>query len=213
MCESLRRAAAMQARPGTGWKGEADEPHLRNFRRIKRSIDIGPLVRETRTAETLWSLNTRRQLELPVHRETNSIILRAPDVGWFSTQNVRDVQKCRTMPEASVFPLLMRFLGDFSREQHASLQRAMIVRLRPGGAVYPHVDTGRYYQITDRYHLVLVSPRGSPMVCGTEKVVMHEGELWWFQNKLRHDAYNHAASWRVHVIFDLLPAPLTGMRE
>ena len=34
---------------------------------------------------------------------------------------------------------------------------------------------------------------------------MREGELWWFDNKQVHEAFNDAQAERIHLIFDLLP--------
>jgi aspartyl/asparaginyl beta-hydroxylase (cupin superfamily) len=72
------------------------------------------------------------------------------------------------------------------------------------------VDGGDYYRIRDRYHLVLVSAIGSPMACGDEEAVMREGELWWFDNKKPHEAFNRSDEGRIHLIFDLDP-PVVGV--
>jgi len=178
---------------------------LRNFRRIESAIDTTMVLSELKAAADAWSVNTRRQAEIPVHRETNSIILRTASTGEYHIGGVENVLACQTMPEAASFPCLMQFLTEFSRRQQATLQRVMIVRLKPGGRVYPHSDNGQYYELTNRYHLVLSSSGGSRMSSGNETIVMHEGELWWFQNKLTHHAHNDSNDWRVHVIFDLLP--------
>jgi aspartyl/asparaginyl beta-hydroxylase (cupin superfamily) len=44
------------------------------------------------------------------------------------------------------------------------------------------------------------------MKSGGEACTWNVGELWWFNNKLLHEAYNPGDTWRVHVIFDILPA-------
>jgi aspartyl/asparaginyl beta-hydroxylase (cupin superfamily) len=84
----------------------------------------------------------------------------------------------------------------------------MFAKLKPNGQVYPHVDAGAYYALRHRFHLVIQS-RGSLMKCGGEEVVMNEGELWAFDNKKQHEAFNESADSRIHLIFDLLvDAPL-----
>ena len=42
------------------------------------------------------------------------------------------------------------------------------------------------------------------MNSGGEDVVFHDGELWWFNNKAVHDAFNPSDHGRIHVIFDVL---------
>jgi Aspartyl/Asparaginyl beta-hydroxylase len=178
---------------------------LKNFRRCKAAIDTRPFLAEVAAMETLWFANTGRQSEIPAQRETSSIFLRSADRRACPQQNINDIQECVTTPYAIHCPSIMRFLGDFSRESRASLQRALIVRLKPNGRVYPHIDKGLYYKLRDRYHFVLMSLAGSRLSSGNETVVMQQGEVWWFQNKLIHEAQNDSCDWRVHVIFDLLP--------
>ena len=86
------------------------------------------------------------------------------------------------------------------------MSRATIVRLKPKSQVSRHIDVGSYYLIRDRFHLVLHSSAGSVLMSGGEQVRMQEGELWWFDNKQYHEAYNESDEWRIHYIFDLLPA-------
>ncbi len=76
--------------------------------------------------------------------------------------------------------------------------------------MYPHRDAGDYYRVRDRYHLVLRSPLGSFLRAGDQTVLMREGELWVFNNKIRHTAWNPARVPRIHLIFDLLPRPGGG---
>jgi hypothetical protein len=177
---------------------------LRSFRRVSFGIDVWPFVVEIAANDQLWLQNTWRQDRIAVHRETHTIFLRGVDLRSAHGLDINEVQECFTTREAANFPALMAFLGQFAEQNEASLQRAMIVRLNPGGRVYPHVDHGTYYKVRDRYHLVLVSPGGSELTSGGERVVLGEGELWWFDNKRVHSARNLSADWRVHAIFDLL---------
>src|SRR2546423_13522114 len=119
-------------------------PELRNFRRILAGIDISTLVSELGENYGLWLANTDRQNSIAVQRETNAIFLRVADLRGFPTQNSRDIQGCVTAREAGRFPRLMNFLCRFARARRSELQRAMIVRLKPGGRVYSHTDAGAY---------------------------------------------------------------------
>jgi hypothetical protein len=79
----------------------------------------------------------------------------------------------------------------------------MIVRLKPFGQVYKHYDFGKYYDMRDRFHLVLQSKTGSLLTSGDEAQILKTGELWWFNNSLEHQAFNDSDEWRIHVIFDI----------
>ena len=96
-------------------------------------------------------------------------------------------------------------MTSLADETGSQLSRATIVRLKPQSQVSRHTDAGSYYLIRNRYHLVLYSSAGSVLMSGGEQVRMQAGELWWFDNKQYHEAFNESEEWRIHYIFDLLP--------
>jgi hypothetical protein len=177
---------------------------LSNFRLVSK-VDVKPFLEELDAIPDLWNLDTRRQDTVPVQRETETITLRRlkripPTANSFDGQLVQsDFDTLRH------FPTLYQFLLDFAKAQSGELSRVMIVRLKPNSQVYEHYDAGQYYRIRDRYHLVLRSPEGSILTSDTEAARFREGELWWFNNKLVHEAFNESTESRVHVIFDILP--------
>lgn len=150
-----------------------------------------------------WFVNTARQDQIQVQKETQSIGL-VTNVNIPNINNIynHDITKTNMFDR---YPSLTGFLQSFSDEVGKGwLSRAMIVRLQPGKQVYPHIDMGSYYLFRDRYHLVLDSD-GSRMKVHGEESTWHNGELWWFNNNLNHEAYNDSDKWRIHVIFDVLP--------
>lgn len=141
-----------------------------------------------------------------VQRETLSIPLRSP-----STRLVRHddkfsfhTQLCRPHQFSQEFKITMSFLKQFAKRRNAILSRAMIVKLLPNKQVYPHIDRGEYYEIRDRYHLVL-SSKGSRMLSGEQEETFVTGDLFYFNNHVLHEAHNLSEEDRIHVIFDLLP--------
>ena len=114
------------------------------------------------------------------------------------------------MPAAKHFPRALKFCEDLANRTNGELGRATLVALQPRGRVYPHKDLGDYYRIRDRFHLVLESREGSPLSAEEDVVVMQPGELWVFDNKVRHWAENASDESRIHLIFDILPAPGQG---
>ena len=182
----------------------AEPGKLRHFRHL-RSLDIAPLLAEVEANAECWSYNTRRQERIRVQRETNTIPLRGPARPIPEGIHNNDHHPSEATPLAPRFPTVMGFVEDFARQLGGELGRVNVVRLQPRGQVYRHIDHGEYYRIRDRYHLVLQSPGGSLMEAGSETVRMGAGELWWFDNKQPHEAFNESGDWRVHVIFDVLP--------
>jgi outer membrane protein assembly factor BamB/orotate phosphoribosyltransferase len=177
---------------------------VKYFRLIRSGIDVAPLLEEIERQQHAWGIATGRQDKIRVQRDTNTIFLRAavprPDLP------VNENQEVRLTSLAHLFPRALAFMTGFATEINCQLSRATIVRLKPKSQVYRHIDQGSYYFLRDRFHLVLRSPAGSVLMSGGETVRMQEGELWWFDNKQHHESCNESDEWRIHYIFDLLPA-------
>ena len=187
-----------------------DLPELRNFVRLYAGVDTAPILEEIALNNHRWTEDTSRQ-KINVQRETQTIGLhiRIPEPGL----SIHDMHGTAWGPQAVHFPRTREFLEAFAGKHHGELARAMLVRLKPGGKVYRHIDGGEYFKRRDRYHLVLDSATGSAFSCGDEIVRMRNGELWWFDNKKPHHAINDGISWRVHLIFDLTPQPGKGQGD
>ena len=148
-----------------------------------------------------WLFWTKRQ-QIEAQKETQTIPLVRQSHLDINTTFVQDVEKSELFDK---YPKLTSFLLDFSKnEGRGHLARAMIVRLAPGKQVYTHIDKGLYYLLRDRYHFVLDS-EGSRMKVHEDEIIWQAGQVHWFNNQLRHEAFNDGDKWRIHVIFDVLP--------
>ena len=182
-----------------------------HFTKIDCGVDIQPLLAELDAAPEMWFADTSRQRKIRCQRNTRNIFLRAPRKPLpRGARNANDVHESRIAPAARKFPRALAYCKSIADDLNGTLGRATLVALLPHGRVFPHVDAGAYYRIRDRFHLVLQSPGGSPLTARGESVVMQEGELWAFDNKVRHDARNPTDEPRYHLIFDVLPPPGRG---
>ncbi len=176
---------------------------LRNFELIHPRIGVGGIARELERNPLAWAISTHRQVRVTAQRETESILLRCGEPSS-PDEAVEDAQAVVDGSAAPYFPLTLAWLHATADKLGGELARVLFARLPPGGQVYRHIDHGAYYARRNRYHLVIHSAGGSPMVCGRERVVMQEGELWRFDNKRPHEASNPSDTPRVHLIFDML---------
>lgn len=184
---------------------------MQHFARIAECVDTKPLLAELDAEPDMWLADTSRQRKVRCQRNTLNIFLRAPKKPLPpGAKNANDVHECRLMRAAAKFPRTLALCQSTADEWGAVLGRATLVALLPKSRVYPHIDSGEYYRIRDRLHMVLRSPEGSPLAAGGETAVMREGELWVFNNKVRHSAENPSNEPRIHLIFDLLPPPGRG---
>lgn len=155
--------------------------------------------------EPLWLANQNRQKNIRVQQHTQSIFLRTAIRSPESSTSIDDTHESRKTKVSESMPVAMAALARIAQDLSSKLGRALYARLLPRSVVYRHIDHGEYYAVRNRYHLVLQSSSGSVMQAGDERVIMQEGELWWFDNKAPHDSENPSDEWRVHLIFDLLP--------
>ena len=167
-------------------------------------MDVSAFMKELASYKQPWS--ETRAKAIPLHKDTLAVHLRIAVAN--TVEETLDAQEDKKTDAYAHFPLLTSFLEEFSKKIRGTLARVTIVSLKPDSQVYRHYDAGTYYARRDRYHLVLQSPAGSRMVSGDEECVWHKGELWWFDNKAMHEAFNPSdGAERIHVIFDVLPNP------
>ncbi len=79
--------------------------------------------------------------------------------------------------------------------------RCGFLSLEVGGEVGQHIDEGKYYLTKDRYHLSILGRYRYTV--GGESVDVEPGTLFWFNNKLMHEALNIGDSTRVTFVFDV----------
>ncbi len=179
---------------------------MKNFKLCQTEVNIEPILDELKRNHETWRLNTQRQQNIAVQRHTESIFLRS---GHQTDKSVRteNEQKVKDAPAAPLFPRTISWLNQTATLLDGELSRVLFAKLQPRTQVYRHIDHGEYYARRDRYHLVLQSSGGSQLIAGDEEVHMKERELWWFDNKKPHEAFNHSDDHRIHLIFDILPTP------
>lgn len=176
---------------------------MRYFQRLATGIDVSPMLAEIRTHRARWYEHQVRRETVPVQAQTNDIALRlGTSPRGTALEESHAVRESANWP---LFPAATAFLEKVATTESGELARAQLVRLKPQGRVLRHIDHGAYYACRDRYHLVLHSVEGSDMRAGDEHVVLRPGELWCFDNRVEHEAWNRSADWRIHLIFDLRP--------
>jgi hypothetical protein len=124
------------------------------FRKIDR-IDCSEIRCELAAQPEAWGYNRTRQSTLPVQRETESINIRRAARSDLSVVAQRDIHLVEDDPLAAQFPRTLAVALALAESQGGVLSRARLVRLRPGGRVYAHLDQGEYYRVRDRYHLFI----------------------------------------------------------
>lgn len=106
--------------------------------------------------------------------------------------------------ETYSYPRLMSILSEFAVKEKSFLSRTLLTSLKNESRYYPHVDSGFFYVLHDRFHLVIFS-EGSSMICGGFEQVFYTGDMFYINNKIVHSGKSvNTDSERIHVFFDLL---------
>ncbi len=177
---------------------------LKYFKTLRVGLDVHAIANEIASQPEAWFRQTGRQ-NVRVQAEALAIPLRGIRKSKIGDRARRDVHETRYTTISGSFPAARAFIEAVAVEVGGALGRAKIVNLPAGRMVHAHVDRGEYHARRDRYHLVIES-RGCRMRAGDEEVVMRPGELWWFDNKAEHEAWNDTDAPRIHLIFDIEPA-------
>lgn len=174
---------------------------MKNFYRLAEGVDVVPIMHALMRHD-LWNHNRLRTTHPGTpHTEVDDIWLRFNDLKDLS--NVMDEHESVNYPAFLSLPCRGIVFDLMRRVEGERLGRVLITRLKPGGHIAAHVDSGDHAAYYQRHHIVLQGLPGSLFRCGDETVNMRTGECWWFDNAVEHEVWNNSADDRVHMIVDI----------
>lgn len=175
----------------------------RNFSQVLRGLDVSMAARELARKPWLWEQFTVRQtFPGSAHHDTECIVLRGPD----PMSDIDVFDNLNTIPWSALDELpacVSLVLQLMARDHMRPVGRVMVVRLKPGGVIDPHIDEGTYAAHHARYHIPIESGVGDAFTCGDETVTMLPGSAWWFNHRVLHHVRNDTSNWRTHLIVDM----------
>jgi GNAT superfamily N-acetyltransferase len=182
---------------------------MNHFTRIPFTFDPSDALQELDVRPDLWKQITARQ-DFPGsdHKDTETIYLRGPkhmDVPADYMKVGNAVDYLGNLGELQDCADLMRqALEAIGADE---LGYVMVVKLKAGGVVTPHIDEGPYSDHFTRFHLVLSTNEFCKFSSGLEVCHLKAGELWQFDHKAIHNFMNAGDTDRIHIIFDAVPSP------
>jgi hypothetical protein len=174
-----------------------------NFKLLLDGLDTSGLKQYLKDHPQLWDVITVRQDHTEQHKDTESIFIRGP-VQFSKEEYLHGL-------ESVDYPLPMELVNLLAPLMHPILTllqpyhvgKIMLVKLKAGKEVLPHIDQGTYAKSFSRFHLAVDTCLGNKLVCEQESQHFEEGQVWWFNHRKDHSAFNKSAMDRVHLIFDL----------
>lgn len=162
----------------------------------------------------LWDSGRGRAKNVIVQSETESIWLRSPKRTDLKIATYDYFDSEYREGNCKYFPRVVKFLEDFTRLYGGTLGNAMLVKMKKSARVYPHIDNGWYYRISDRFHLAITGEYdyfiNKDIYCdiskdfwnGVQTQRFKENELWYFDNQKYH-ASECISEERISLIFDV----------
>ena len=153
----------------------------------------------------VWDLNPYRQNRHQVHRETRSIIFEWINDDWQPGHKAM-VQTTPHDPALTkaVYACAERLNACYS----GKIIRLMLTELGAYAKITPHKDGGAGVVLVHRLHVPIVSNPGVKFFIDEIPHFLEPGVAYEFDNTRRHAVDNDSASPRVHLMCDILPAPL-----
>jgi hypothetical protein len=181
------------------------------FQKVFSFVDVRAALAEIERQPELWGEITLRQTYPgTAHADTETIFIRGPSspAGAFDEVPAHFYPAVEKLPECSH---LVSLLAESLNAKE--LGRVMVVKLKAGGHIAPHVDEGKYAEHYERFHFVLDSDEGNVFQCADRIEWMKPGTAWWFDHRVEHSVTNASARDRIHLIVDLVTpqfAPARG---
>lgn len=176
---------------------------LSNFQTIAEKLHFPALMTALEANPEAWKEFTLRQdYAGSAHRDTESIVFCGPrpDGDIFN-----DIEQTWYRPvDGPLFVPAMQAVGACLRHitDIGDRGRIMLVKLKAGGHITPHVDEGAYADYYDRFHLVLSGH--CDFRCGDTFYSPMPGDFFWFNHKKEHEVWNGTEEDRVHLIVDIV---------
>ena len=165
------------------------------------TVDIAALSAElSKLSDEDWLADRFRQETYPAHRDTQTIPLLF-DADFRHAEPTRRESYARFAHV--IEPIHDVIAGCFGNA--GWIVRSLLVRLRPGGAIPPHVDDGFSLTNSHRLHIAVVTNAHALFRVGGELRHLKPGDVVEINNRRKHSASNDGAAPRVHLICDWAP--------
>lgn len=168
---------------------------------IQTDVDVEELLTEV-VVNNDWDVFTKRQVEIEVQKDTQSIPLIAgvplSNLPW--PNNLWDSSEVSPTTLYERYPKIVSWLNDFAEQNNLEIARVAIVKLMVDGQVGSHIDVGEYYRPYRRYHLCLQGCYKYSVLF--KEILANAGTLFSFDNKNSHKSSNVGTVPRISIIFD-----------
>jgi len=175
--------------------------------------DLGPVAMDSLQSavldldEAAWLVNSQRQNDFEVHKQTRSVVL------VFCDGTMEDLEVSKTEGWDALADVAVPVMHDIIKRFYSpggTIIRAMAAKLLSGGRINPHFDAHATFSRSHRIHVpITTNPRVRFMIDG-KPFQMSVGNAYEINNQKTHSVMNSGKDDRITFIFDYLPPDVIG---
>jgi hypothetical protein len=179
-----------------------------NFKQHSK-YDVEPIINYIDSFSDEWFINTSRQDNYYVHKDTNSYFVYTANLLW---KEGEDFSTNKTSNDNGLLELLEPIISDLERIHDGVRGMVLLIKLKAGQDIAHHQDSGDYLMLSRRNHIPVVTSDSVFFGVGDDKVKMGTGECWEINNSRIHYVNNGSKIDRVHLLIDIMPNKEIGKK-
>lgn len=176
---------------------------LENFNfKQHNSYDIDGIKNHISKFFDEWFLDTSRQDNHYVHKDTTSYFIYTANLKWKSGEEFIVQTKSN---DKQLLELVEPIIQDLEKTHNGVRGNVLLIKLTAKQNIERHHDSGDYLILSRRNHIPIITSSDVFFGVGDEKINMRPGECWEINNSRTHFVDNNSDIDRVHLLIDIMP--------
>ena len=167
-----------------------------------KKFDITEIKKEINKLNSEWYLDTSRQDQHGVHKDTITFFLTDYDVEWmpYSKYNItiKDLN-------STLWNLVQPIIYELEQIHNGKVGKVLFPRLKAKNKIYKHWDSTEYLNVIRRHHIPIITNKNVYFYVDDGALNMFEGECWEINNMKSHEVINDSDEDRIHLMIDIIP--------
>lgn len=172
-----------------------------NFKNHK-SYDVDNIKEYISGFSDEWFIDTSRQDNNYVHKDTMSYFVYSTNLQWKSGQEFKVVKRSN---DETLLKLLDPIIKDLEQVHDGVHGNVLLIKLKAKENIAKHHDSGDYLILSRRNHIPIITSSDVFFGVGDEKINMKSGECWEINNSRTHFVDNNSEIDRIHLLIDIMP--------
>ena len=160
-------------------------------------------------ASSQWLIDTSRQDNYAVHKDTVSYFVYRANLQWKSGQEFSTI---RESDDSKLIDLLEPIIKNLEDIHDGVRGMVLLIKLKAREHISTHFDSGDYLMLSKRNHIPVITSDNVFFGVENEKISMKAGECWEINNSRPHFVENNSNIDRIHLLIDIMPNEELGKK-